>query len=110
MIDDKRIAIKAVKHFSSWLLVESKDILRGDIYDYYILILISKEMNGGTVAGYATKEEIDDGDQHTLRLQKGEPIPGTRTELDADNHARHKEYLQNSVADWISLSRESWRQ
>jgi len=106
VIGDKKMAIKSVKHFSSWLLIESKDILRGDIYDYYILILIDRRMNGGTVAGYATKEEILDGDQHTLRLKMGELIPGTSTELDADNHARHKKYLHNSVADWISLSKE----
>lgn len=110
VIGNKRISIKSVKHFSSWLLIESKDLLRGDIYDYYILILINKEMNGGIVAGYATKDEIVDGDQHTLRLNKGEPIPGTRTELDADNYARHKKYLYNSVADWISLSKELMRQ
>ena len=103
---DKRISIKSVKHFSSWLLIESKDILRGDVHDYYILILMNKEMNGGIVAGYATKEEIVDGDQHTLRLEKGEPIPGTRTELDADNHARHKKYLHNSLTEWVSLSKE----
>jgi len=106
VIGDKRMAIKSVKHFSSWLLIESKDILRGDIYDYYILILVNKEMNGGIVAGYATKEEILNGDQHTLKLKKGELIPGTSTELDADNHARHKKYLHNSVADWVSLSKE----
>jgi len=106
VLGDKSISIKSVKHFSSWMLIESKDILRGDIYDYYILILVNKEMNGGSVAGYATMEEIVDGDQHTLQLKKGEPIPGTGTELDADNYARHRKHLHNSLADWVSLSKE----
>ncbi len=110
VINGKRIAIKSVKHFSSWLLLESKDILRGDVYDCYILILVNREMNGGNVAGYAKKEEIVNGDRHTLRLKKGETIPGTGTKLDADNHARHKNYLHNSVADWISISKELQRQ
>jgi len=106
VINGKRISMKSVKHFSSWLLIESKDILRGDIYDYYILILINKNMDGGVVAGYATEKEIVDGDEYTLRLKKGEVIPGTSTELDADNHARHRKFLHNSEADWILLAKE----
>lgn len=106
VIGDKKVGVKSAKHFSSWLLLESKDILRGEVSDYYILILINREMDGGIIAGYATMKEIVNGDQHTLQLKKGEYIPGTSTKLDADNHARHRKHLHDSADDWISLSKE----
>jgi hypothetical protein len=106
LIKNKKFSIKSVKHFSSWLLVESKDIARGDVYDYFILIQIRKSMDGGVIAGYARQEEIVNGDRYTLNLRRGDFIPGTNTPLDADNQARHKNYLHNSEADWTLLAKE----
>ena len=106
-INGKIIAIKSAKWFSKWLLLESKDIRREDVYDYYILVLINEDCTGGKVAGYATKNEIvDNKDGNTLKLKKGENIPHTSISLDANNHARHKDNLHNSENDWIKLVQE----
>jgi hypothetical protein len=97
-----KIAIKSAKWFSRWLLLESKDIARDEVYDYYILVTIDKDCKSGTVKGYASKEEILN-DSKTQYLKKGEFIPGTNTVLDADNHARHSNDLHNSEEDWNKL-------
>jgi len=96
----KSISIKSVKWFSNWLLIETKDIQRGDIYDFYILVTISKDFRSGTIKGYATKNDIVAINDKTQRLKKNEYIPGTQTKLDAPNYARHSKDLRNSIEDW----------
>lgn len=98
----KRFSIKSIKHFSSWLLLESKDIERGDVYDYYVLATVSRNEDGSRILGFASKEEVLVG-PNTLKLKKGDLIPGTGTVLDADNHSLHKSHLKNSEEDWIQL-------
>lgn len=105
-INGKKISIKSVKHFSKWLLLESKDILRGDIYDYYILVLIGRNFKSGAIAGFTYKNEIICENPETLKLLQGQPIPGTKTVLDANNHARNKSHLHNSTTSWINLIEE----
>lgn len=102
-INDIKISIKSAKWFSSWLLLESRDIERGGTYPFYILVLVDKNNNGGIIAGYATNKEISQGDPNTLILKKGEFIPNTNTPLDANNHARHKSHLHNSLKGWEKL-------
>jgi len=101
-IYDKKFSIKSVKHFSSWLLLESKDIERGDVYDYYVLAAVNGREDGAGILGFASKEDVLDG-TNTLKLKKGNLIPGTRTVLDADNHALHRSNLKNSEEAWIQL-------
>lgn len=103
-LNGKRIAVKSAKWFSRWLLLESKDINREDIYDYYILVLIDKDSGGGEIAGFAEKDEIIQPNKETLLLKKGQKIPNTNTTLDADNHARHRENLHNSEEKWKELA------
>jgi len=91
---------KSVKGFSNWLLLESKDINRGERHDYYILVLIDKDFKAGKVGGFANQEEIIDPNDKTKLLKKGEFIPDTSTSLDADNHGRHRSDLHNSEEDW----------
>lgn len=102
IIYGRKFSIKSVKYFSSWLLLESKDIERGDVYDYYILAAVTRNEDGAVILGFASKEDIIEGPD-TLKLMKGELIPGTGTFLDADNHAIHKSHLKNSEEDWIQL-------
>lgn len=101
-INGKIISIKSAKWFSKWLLLESKDIERGDIYDYYIFITVSEDFKSATILGYATKDEII-SNVNTLKLKQGEVIPSTHTFLDADNYARHSKYLHNLESDWKFL-------
>jgi len=98
----KDFQVKGVKHFSSWLLVESKDIERGDVYDYYILTAVEKNMKGGRILGYASHDEIV-SDKNSQYLKKGDSIPGTSTKLDASNYARHKDQLHNTDKKWKDL-------
>lgn len=102
VINKKKISIKSAKWFSNWLLLETKDIDRGATYDYYVFITVDKDFGAGTVKGFATKQEIVEDDK-TLKLRKGDPIPGTKTLLDANNHARHAENLHNSEKDWLMM-------
>lgn len=102
ILSKTRFSVKSVKWFSKWLLLETKDILRGDIYDTYILVAVDENFRGGNVKGFATKDEIL-YDSKTLKLKKGDYIPKTNTVLDADNHARHSNYLNNSLDDWQDL-------
>jgi hypothetical protein len=104
-INNIRVAIKSAKWFSKWLLLETKDILRGDVYDYYIFVTVDEDFSSGTVKGFATKNEILN-DANTLKLTKGDKIPRTETILDADNHARHSNYLHNSEKEWLKLADE----
>ena len=103
-INGRKLSIKSSKHFARWLLLEAKDIHRGDIYDYYILVLVDKNFKGGEVKGFASKEEVIEPDPDTLFLKKGELIPNTNTILDADNYARHSDNLHNSEEEWIELA------
>jgi len=105
-IDNKKISIKSSKWFARWLLLESKDIERGDLYDYYILVLIDKNFKGGMIKGFASKNEIIKPNSQTLLLKQGELIPKTYTTLDADNHARHSDNLHNSEEDWEKIAME----
>jgi len=102
IFNGKKVAIKSAKWFSRWLLLESKDINRGDLYDYYILVTVDKDFTEGTLMGWASKDEILN-DPKTLKLKRGKPIPRTETPLDADNHARHSNDLHNSEEDWSRL-------
>lgn len=102
LVYGKRFSIKSIKHFSSWLLLESKNIERGDVYDYYVLAAVSRNEDGSRILGFASKEDILEG-PNTVKLKKGDLIPGTRTALDADNHSLHKSHLKNSEEGWIQL-------
>jgi hypothetical protein len=103
IMNDLKISIKSSKHFSKWLLLESKDILRGDVYDYYIFVLINADGKSGTIKGFAKKDEIVEPNDQTLILDTGDLIPGTYTRLDAKNHARHMNDLHNLESDWAGL-------
>ena len=102
-INKTKISIKTSKHFSNWLLLESKDINRGDIYDYYILVLVDKDLKSGKIKGFVRKNEIIQPAEKTLLLKQDNFIPNTQTPLDADNHARHIENLHNSAKEWGEL-------
>lgn len=102
-INGKKISVKSAKWFSKWLLLESKDINRGDLYDYYIFITVDKKFTSGTIKGWASQQEILD-DKKTLKLKKGEPIPGTHTPLDADNYGRHSDNLHCTEEDFVRLA------
>jgi len=102
-LNGKTLSIKSSKWFSRWLLLESKDILRGDVDDYYILVLVDRDFKSGEIKGFATKDEIIKPNGKTLILKKGENIPLTTTTLDADNHARNFNDLDNSEKGWKKL-------
>jgi len=99
-----KLSVKSAKHFSHWLLLESKDVARGEVYDYYILVLIDEDYKGGRIKGFAFKNEIIIQNPNTLLLKQGDCIPGTQTELDADNHGRREQYLHNTEEDWVALA------
>lgn len=103
-LNNKTFSVKSAKSFSRWLLIESKDIARGDLYNYYVFITIAEDFKSGYVRGFATQDEILN-DKNTLKLKKEEHIPGTKTDLDADNHARHSSNLHNTEAEWTNLSK-----
>jgi hypothetical protein len=103
-LNGKKVSIKSAKWFSKWLLLETKDINRGDTYDYYVLVTITKDFKVGTIQGFASKEELNDA--NTLKLRKGELIPNTSTVLDADNYARHLRDLHNNIDEWIELTKK----
>jgi len=105
-INGKKISIKSAKSFSKWLLLESKDITRGDVYDYYILVLVNKDLRSGKIEGFAFKKELILENSETQRLLQGDFIPGTRTILDADNYARNKSNLHNSTENWQNLVKQ----
>jgi hypothetical protein len=98
-IKNKKFSIKSAKWFSNWLMIEKKDIDRGDKYDYYIFVTIDKEMKSGNIRGFAKQDEILN-DSDTRIVKKGDLIPGTQTTLDADNHIRHVNNLHNTEDDW----------
>jgi hypothetical protein len=95
-------SVKSAKWFSRWLLLESKDINRGDVYDVYVFVTIEKDFKSGTIKGFTTKDEVLNG-PNTLELNRGDYIPNTNTTLDAANHAIHSDHLHNSVDDWKEL-------
>lgn len=101
-INNLNFSIKSAKWFSKWLLLETKDINRGEVFDVYVLVLVNNDYQSGTVKGFATKEDVL-YDDNTLKLRKGELIPNTRTHLDADNHARYFQHLKNSLEEWKEL-------
>ena len=102
IINNNKISVKSAKWFSKWLLLELKDIKRGELSDYYIFVTITRDFRAGNIIGFASKEEILN-DPKTIKLKKGENIPGTNTCLDADNYARHSRYLHNSQEDWKQI-------
>ena len=102
-ISDKRFSIKTAKHFSRYLLLETKDLERGDTCDYYVLVLVNEKKRTAQIAGYIPENEMQTVSEKTLDLKKDECIPNTHVSLDADNHARHKNDLFNSEDDWKSL-------
>lgn len=95
-------SIKSAKWFSSWLLLETKDILRGDVFDVYVFVTVDKNYKSGDIKGFITQEELLKG-SNTLKLKKGELIPGTQTHLDADNYAVHSDNLHNLNKEWDEL-------
>lgn len=102
---DKSISIKSSKYYSRWLLLETKDIKRGDIYDYYIFVTIDlrDHLPSGEIRGYIDKETLLSDDSIVLHLQKGENIPRTFIRLDAGNYAVHSNNLFNRESDWRAL-------
>lgn len=107
VINGKNIDVKSAKWFSKWLLLEEKDLKRGDISDYYILSLVSKDYSSANIAGYAEKSMlIGANNQNTLKLKKGENIPNTQTILDADNYAIKKEDLLNNKSNCLLISKK----
>lgn len=94
------LAVKSSKSFARWLLVEKKDIDRGDKYDFYFLVLVDKDFRSAEVAGFAAREKIFKIEGDTLLMRKGECIPNTSTVLDADNHGIMKDNLSCSEEDW----------
>jgi len=111
LIGKTTISVKSTKFYSRWFLKEKKDIDRGDIYDYYILVtidmrLINKgQLPFGMIRGYLDKDTLL-SDNHIVRhLNKGENIPNTNTHLDADNYAVHCNNLFNNESDWVKLAR-----
>ena len=97
------ISIKSSKSFAKWLLVEKKDLERGDLYDFYIMVLVDKSFASGKVKGFVSKNKIAKIEGKTLLLKKGEFIPGTSTVLDADNHGILITDLKNSNQDWVNF-------
>ncbi len=102
---EKSISIKSSKHYSRWLLLETKDIKRGDVYDYYIFVTIDlrNHLPSGEIRGYIDKETLLSNDSIVLHLQKGEEIPKTSTRLDASNYAVHSNNLFSLERDWRAL-------
>ena len=109
VISDISISIKSSKLYARWLLIETKDIDRGDIYDYYIFVTVdipTKEetyLPSGEVKGYIDKETLLSDNPIVKHLRQGEYIPNTRTPLDADNYGVHCDNLFNKEANWILL-------
>lgn len=95
-----KVSIKSSKSFAKWLLLETKDIDREDVYDYYILVLISQDYKSGVVKGFANKDEIIGASKISILLNKGDFIPGTQTPLDASNYALKSSDLHNTENEW----------
>ena len=87
-----KFSIKASKAYAKWLLLESKDIERNYLFDYYIFVNVDKKLEGGTVRGYATMKDV----LGFTKLKKGDFLPNTNTVLDADNHGREVKYLSQN--------------
>lgn len=105
-IHGKTFSVKSSKHFSKYLLLETKDLERGSVFDYYVLVLVDTEQKTGKIVGFVSKEEMEKSTDETLDLKKGQCIPNTPVPLDADNHARHKDHLHNSEEEWVELLKE----
>ena len=99
ILNDKKFSIKSSKSYAKWILLESEDIKRGYLFDYYIFVSVDKNLGGGEVRGYATKNEVLNFQQ----LKKGTYLPDVKPTptsiLDADNHARKIEYLNQNWSD-----------
>ena len=101
-VGGKKVSIKSSKHFSRFLLLETKDLDR-DESDFYVLVLVDSDAKSGCVKGFISRDEIMKVGDGTLDLKKGQNIPGTSTPLDADNRARRLEHLHNSEQEWIEM-------
>lgn len=97
-----KVSIKSSKLFARWLLLEKKDIDRGDIYDIYIFVSVDELKGYGKIRGFAYKKDILE-DSKTIVLKRKQCIPNTSTPLDADNYARKLDDLNNRNEDWIKL-------
>lgn len=104
-LNGKKVSIKSSKHFARCLLLETKDILRGNVFDFYILVLVNEKNRSAKIAGYALRSEIETVSEKTLELKKGENIPETSVPLDADNRARKKDHLHKSETEWVDFVR-----
>ena len=102
-LNGKKVSVKSSKHFARYMLLETKDILRGEIFDCYILVLVDEKSRVAKIAGYALQDEIKTISEKTLDLKKGENIPETSVPLDADNRARKKDHLHNSEIEWVNF-------
>ena len=84
VIGDVSISIKSSKSYARWLLIETKDITRGDVYDYYIFVTVDipkKEETyhpSGEIKGYIDKETLLSDNPNVKHLRRGEYIPNTR--------------------------------
>lgn len=96
IVNGKKFSIKASKYFASWLLLETEDIDRGYVFDYYIFVNVDRNLKQGIIRGYATLSDLDGFE----KLKKGEFLPGTRAVLDADNHGKKIHDLRQ---DWENL-------
>ncbi len=87
-----KFSIKASKAYAKWLLLESRDIERDYLFDYYIFVNVDKNLSGGIVRGYATMKDV----LGFTKLKKGDFLPNTSSVLDADNHGREVTYLSQN--------------
>ena len=87
-----KFSIKSSKEYAKFLFLESKDIERGYLFDYYIFVNVDNSLEGGRVRGCATMKDVISFKQY----KKGEFIPHTRITFDADNHGREVKYLSQN--------------
>ena len=69
-ISDKRFSIKTANPFSRYLLLETKDLERGDTYDYYVLVLVNEKKRTAQIAGYIPKNEMQIVSKKNIGLEK----------------------------------------
>lgn len=103
-LEEKKFSIKGSKSYAKWILLESEDIDRGYLFDYYIFVSVDKDLNGGEVRGYATKADVLGFE----RLKKGTYLPDVKPSpnsiLDANNHGKR---LSDLNQNWDRLFKKS---
>jgi len=99
-LEGKKFSIKASKSYAKWILLESEDIKRGYLFDYYIFVSVDKDLSGGEMRGYATTNDV----LNFEKLKKGTYLPDVKPSpnsiLDADNHGRR---LKDLNQNWDEL-------